>query len=262
MKESLVKPDNYVGTPGRVKEIFGDPYSSEQPEGWLAWLWFLWTGPEPKIEITVRNVYPQVRLSTQAIYKSIVDEVEKLNIPDVKCGPEVLHESGFFSAYRAYLQVRREFSELLVCAALVGNSYLISVRKIDRFPHTKWFHYVILPFLALPAVIGGVFANGILGGVLVLAMSAALDWSVCRYAAHSTATVLSDHLPEVPVIGPLYLRWFRPDTFYRQDVHSVFVTLVNGIINQVISSLEEVQTVRPLPTDLPGPVRRDLHSST
>ena len=96
--------------------------------------------------------------------------------------PEVLHESGFFSAYRAYLQVRREFSELLVCAAPVGNSYLISVRKIDRFPHTKWFHYVILPFFALPALIAGAFMNGILGGILVLAVFVALVWSVCRYA--------------------------------------------------------------------------------
>ena len=262
MSENMVKPDNYVAPPRGVKEFFGDPYASEQPEGWLAWLWFLWTGPDPKIEITVRNVYPQVRLSTQAIYKSIVDEVEKLSIPDVKYGPEILHESGYFSAYRAYLKVRREFSELLVCAAPVGNSYLISVRKIDRFPHVKWFHYVILPFLAVPSLIAGAFANGILGGVLVLAITVALAWSVCRYAAHSAETFLADHLPEVPLIGPLYLRWFRPDTFYRQDVHAAFLDLVNGIINQVIASLEEVQTVRPLPADIPGPVRRDLHSST
>jgi hypothetical protein len=92
MSENIVKPDNYVAPPRGVKEFFGDPYASEQPEGWLAWLWFLWTGPDPKIEITVRNVYPQVRLSTQAIYKSIVDEVEKLSIPDVQYGPEILQD--------------------------------------------------------------------------------------------------------------------------------------------------------------------------
>jgi len=197
-----------------------------------------------------------------SIYKSIVDEVEKLSLPDVKYGPQILHESGFFSAYRAYLQIRREFSEVLVCAAPVGNAYLISVRKIDRFPHAKWFHYLMLPFLALPAVIIGASMNGFLGAVLVLAIFLALVWSICRYAAHSTETVLADRLPEIPLIGALYLRWFRPDTFYRQDVHAAFVALVDGIIEQVIVSLEEVQTVRPLAEEIPGPVRRDLHSST
>ena len=262
MSDNIAKPDNYVAPPRWAKEIFGDPFAWEQPEGWLAWLWFLWTGPDPKIEVSVRQVYPHVRLSSEAIYKNIVDGVEKLDIPDVRYGPEILHESGFFSAYRAYLQVRREFSEFLVCAAPVGNSYLISVRKIDRFPHIKWFHYVILPIAVLPAITVGAFMNGFLGGVLVLASSAALVWSVCRYAAHSTHTFLADRLPEIPFIGPLYLRWFKPDTFYRQDVHAAFVALVNGVVQQVLASLEEVQTVRPLPQDVPSPIRRDLHSST
>ena len=262
MSADVVKPDNYVAPPQGIKEVFGDPFAWEQPEGWLAWLWFLWTGPDPKIEVSVRQVYPHVRLSSQAIYKNIVDEVEKLSIPDVKYGPEILHESGFFSAYRAYLNIRREFSEFLVCAAPVGNSFMISVRKIDRFPHTKWFHYLILPFLALPAMIVGASMNGFLGSVLVLSLFVTLIWSICRYAAHTTQTLLSDRLPEVPVVGPLYLRWFRPDTFYRQDIHAVFVALVDGVVQQVLTSLEEVQTVRPLPGDVPSPIRGDLHSST
>ena len=36
MSADVVKPDNYVAPPQGIKEVFGDPFAWEQPEGWLA----------------------------------------------------------------------------------------------------------------------------------------------------------------------------------------------------------------------------------
>ena len=60
-------------------------------------------------------------------------------------------------------------------------------------------------------------------------------------------------------MGPLYLRWFRPDTFYRQDLHTAFVSLVDSVIQNVIAGIEQPQAIRPATQDIGGPVRTDLH---
>jgi hypothetical protein len=94
-----------------------------------------------------------------------------------------------------------------------------------------------------------------------MAMFMSLVWSIFRYAAHAAKNWLSDHLPEIPWVGPLYLRWFRPDSYYRQDVHAAFLTLVDSAIREVITSMEQAQAIR-LPNEaLGGPVRRDLQAS-
>ncbi len=258
-----MKPDNYVEPP---KWISPSPSGSEdlgsQAAHTAAWLKYLWTGPNPNVEVDLRNVYPHTRLSARMIYDSIIQAVERLQVPGIRYGPQILHESGRFSAYRAYLSIRREFSEFLICAAPVGESYLLSVRKIDHFPHVKWFHYLPLFFLLLAAFTKGLIADGLIGGLLVMITLLALVWSIFRYAAYCAMSWLSRHLPEIPLAGPLYLRWFRPDTFYRQDVHCAFVSLVDGAIRQVVSDIEQAQVTRPAAGLVEGPLRRDLHAES
>ena len=259
-----MEPENYVPPPN-LGELLASPSSEQfwtESETTLKWLWYLWTGPNPSIKVELHNTYPLTRLSAQTIYQNIIDAVEQLKIPGVRYGPRILHESGLFSAYRAYLQIRREFSEFLVCAAPVGESYFLAVRKIDRFPHVKWFHYLPVFGLIGMAFLQGVVLDGLMGGFLVMAMFITLVWTIFRYGSHSARNWFSEHLHEIPWIGPIYLRWFRPDTFYQQDIHVAFLTLVDGVIKTVIANIEQAQPTRPPAGALGGPVRGDLHTST
>jgi len=263
MSAEPIRPDNYIEPPNWLNRLFPPPDpASNEVDHTLAWLKYLWTGPNPNIEVDPRIIYPHTRFSAQAIYQSIIEAVEKLKVPGVKYGPQILHESGRFSAFRAYLSIRREFSEFVICAAPVGESYLLSVRKIDHFPHVKWFHYLPV-FVVLGAAFGwGMTQDGLMGGFLVMGIFLSLIWSIFRYAAQATMNWFSRHLPEIPIVGPLYLRWFRPDTFYRQDVHGAFVTLIDVVVKQLVTDLEQAQVLRPSSGSVEGPVRRDLHAAT
>lgn len=259
-----MKPENHVDPPDLTKLL---PILSIPTEGpfWteagktVDWLRYLWTGPDPRVEINLRNIYPGVQFSAQMIYQAIIDEVSRLAIPGVQYGREILHESGPFSAYRAYLRIRREFSEYFVCAAPVGSGYFVSVRKIDRFPHVKWFHYLPVMMLLGLIFLVGLYFNGLLGGLIAMALLVSFGWSLCRYAAHGARSWLSEHLPELPVAGPLFMRWFRPDSYYRQDIHAAFLSLVDSAIRRVVEGLEPAPAVRPPAETLAGPIRTDLH---
>ena len=259
-----MKPDNHVDPPDLSKLLpvlsipESGPFWTEAGKT-AEWLRYLWTGPNPKIEINLRNIYPGVQFSAQTIYQGIIDEVARLAIPGVRYGREILHESGPFSAYRAYLRIHREFSEYFVCAAPVGAGYFVSVRKIDRFPHVKWFHYLPVAMLVGLFFLWGVYLDGLLGGLVFAAVLVSFLWSICRYAAQAAKNWLSEHLPEIPIVAPLYLRWFRPDSYYRQDVHAAFLSLVDSAIRQVLEGLEPAPALRPAPQTLGGPIRSDLH---
>ena len=245
-----MKPSNHVDPPDFSNLLPFLPKAEKSPfwnevGNLFSWLRYLWEGPAPEVRINLRNVYPDFQVSPKAVYQGIMDEIAQKEIPGVSFGEVVLHESGPFSPHRVYLQVRREVSEFFVCAAPVGTSFFVSVRTIDRYPRTRWFHFLYVALLLGCISLIGFSWDGIPGAIVLPLLSLSFLWSLCRYATYSVSNWLSDHLPEFPVIGALYLRLFRPSTFYREDIHSSFLTLVDGVIRKVVQGLEPSPPLRP-----------------
>lgn len=257
-----MQPENYAEAPnlGTLATTMPNDQQFWQEVG-KTWDWvkYVWVGPTPNVTVDINNVYPGRQFSSQVIYEGIIEAIGKLKIPGVVYGPQIIHEGGPFSPCRAYLRIRREFTEFLVCAAPVGTSFFVTVRKIDRFRHVKWWHYLIVLFVFLNVMSSAVVTFGINGGIVFSALLAALAWSLMRYASHMTMSWLGEKLPEIPVIGGLYLRWFRPDTYYRQDLHSAFLSLADGVIREVITGIDPTQPVRPATEYHGGPILKDLH---
>ena len=257
-----MQPENYAEAPSVITLVTTGP---NEPKFWVEvgktfdWVKYVWVGPTPNVTIDLNNVYAGGRFSSQTIYSGIIEAVDRLKIPGVVVGPQIIHEGGPFSPYRAYLRIRREFSEFLICAAPVGNSFFITVRKIDRFRHVKWFHYLIVAFfiLNLLSSLGMLFIRPALTVPFFLVVT--LGWSFMRYGARVPTSWLAEHLPEVPLVGALYLRWFRPDTYFRQDLHSAFLALAGGAIEEVIKGMDPTQPIRPATEAHGGPILKDLH---
>ncbi len=257
-----MKPDNHVDPPNPAVLVLTPPnkerFWQEVGQG-VAWAKYVWSGPTPTVVVETNNVYPGIQFSAQSIYEGIVEAVGRLKIPGIKVGRQAIHETGPFSPFREYLQIRRELSEFLVCAAPVGASYFVTVRTIDRFRHVKWFHYLILAaFLAGIAVVA-MGAFGFTGAEVFVVLLIALAWSLMRFASYETASWLGEKLPEIPVIGAVFMRWFRPDTYFRQDLHSAFLALAGSAIAGVITGMDPTQPVRPATETHGGPILKDLH---
>lgn len=248
------KPENHVDPPdiARMLGVSSPEYPFWSEAGnTLAWMRYQWDGPTPQVKIELCEIYRNQRFSAQAIYQAIIESVERLKLPGVRYGREVFREAGPFSDHRVYLKIQRELSEFLICAAPAGDSFFITVRKIDRFLHVKWFHYLLL----LLAMIGSLLLTLLLlrpvHGFVLWLLLCSLFWSILRYTAFSSTGWLSQHLHEIPLIGPLYLRWFKPDTFYRQDFHQAFLTLVFACVQEVVAGLSQAHGIRP-PTEQHG----------
>lgn len=257
-----MQPENYVEAPSLIGLVTISPRDQlfwKEVGKTFDWVKYVWVGPVPSVSIELNNVYAGRKFSSQAIYEGIIESVAGLKIPGVVIGPQVIHEAGPFSPYRVYLRIQREFSEFLVCAAPVGNSFFVTVRKIDRFRHVKWWHYLIL---ALGCFLFSFMATVLLGSAGAMALELVLIglvWSLMRYGSQINASWLGEKLPEIPFFGGLYLRWFRPDTYFRQDLHSAFVALVDKSIRDVVTGMDPTQPVRPATESHGGPIRKDLN---
>ena len=223
------------------------------------WVMFVWKGPPPEIRLSINNVYGNQRFSSKALYQSIIDATAALKIPDVRISPLTLREAGPFSANRIYLKIEREFSQFLICGAPVGTSYFITVREIDRFPHSRWFHYILAALFLGGTYAALFFSLGQVGANATIITLVGLIWSIMRYATFPVRNWFSDRLPEIPIFGPLYLRWFRPDTFFRQDLHSAFLSLIEGEVKKIVDGLNQAQVNRPATEQHGGPILEELH---
>lgn len=262
MNKPAQQPENYAEAPSIGTLVTTSPSEDKfwQEVGkTFGWVKYVWVGPAPNVKVELNSIFPGQQFSARAIYEGIIQAVAGLSIPSVVVSPQIIHEAGPFSPYRAYLRIRREFCEFLVCAAPVGNSYFVTVRKIDRFRHVKWWHYLIVLFGYLLLSTAATLQWGRLGGGFVTVLLIALVWSLMRYGSQMTTSWLGEKLPEIPVIGGLYLRWFRPDTYFRQDLHSAFAALVDKSIRDVVTGMDPTQPVRPATEYHGGPILKDLN---
>ena len=55
---------------------------------------------------------------------------------------------------------------------------------------------------------------------------------------------LDNMLMKIPAIGPIYERWFRKETYYREDTRLVYLKLVPEIIKQVADDMTGAKGIK------------------
>lgn len=189
-------------------------------------------------------VFDNFRLSSQEFYAKLEQEVRRREMPGVLIERMELQEAGIFSDQREYLCVRRERFRFELCAAPFGTTFFFCLRKqyvppkINRTVLVLLLWSVIGPlvwavdfygwWLAL-LVIGG----GLLALVKTLRNVGLLGWdSVDAWLLNSW------------FVGGLYEMYLRPDTYYRQDVRSLFFSLVEAIIKDSVDAASLSKGIR------------------
>jgi hypothetical protein len=108
-----MQPENYTEPPNLATLVTTAPSDQQfwQEVGkTFGWVRYVWVGPKPDVKVDLNDVFPGQTCSSQAIYEGIIGAVGGLKIPGVVIGPQIIHESGPFSPYRAYLRIRRHRS--------------------------------------------------------------------------------------------------------------------------------------------------------
>jgi hypothetical protein len=182
--------------------------------------------------------------SSKEIYASIEGEIVAQKVPGLEISHIDLSEGGLLSEKREYLRMKRERLIFDVCAAPVGVNYFFSYRF--------YVEPVIVRVWELVAVIAAVmflfyesmkYIGPFLGPFFILTALCVFGW-LMRNAIGMGLRDLDATLLKIPAVGPIYERFFRKDTYYRQDLRMAYGSIVSGIVKGEVESITAAKGVK------------------
>ncbi len=166
------------------------------------------------------------------------------------------HESGVLSAKREYLRVSYGRYSFDIAAFPFGQDFYFSWWLVRRLPDNSLM-MGCLGLLALPValVILTKMAGVVVGFLLFLAaLGAGLIWVV--KAASEGVEVVEDAILGLPIIGTLYMRFFRPVTYYSEDSQVMFEESVHRVVIDHVAALLSAKGARALAPEEAKPESR------
>jgi hypothetical protein len=180
---------------------------------------------------------PNFNTSTKEFYADVEKELEARQVPGLEIRQVDFAEGGLLSAQRKYLRLTRERLVVDICAAPFGTAYFFSLRFAD-LPAAIKFWQLLLAMLLLFAYVAMmlwifkiIYGTAILTGLLVISIVMA------RNAVAMGLHDLDALLMRMPLIGALYERFIRKETYYRIDTRIMFQEAINAI---VMEKMEQV----------------------
>lgn len=215
------------------------------------------------------TLIPGFNTSTKDFYAAIEQELKARQVP----GLEILHvdfaEGGVLSAQRQYLRLSRERLVFDICAAPFGTAYFFSCRFAE-LPAV----IAIWQLLAVVSVLGICIPVSFLVCAKVFGLLTPFVWpaawifliAVTIYALRNAvalglkdldATLIKSH-----VVGPIYERWFRKETYYRQDTRIMYRDTVNAVVKAKVEEVTGANGVKLVQFNDYSPTFGDLYKPT
>lgn len=199
--------------------------------------------------------------SSKEIYDLIEKEIVAQKVPGLAISHIDLAEGGLLSDKREYLRMKRERLIFDVCAAPVGVNYFFSYRFYVEPVIVKawemaaafagaWF------LLYLSVKIFGPY----LGPSLLFVAALVFAW-LMRNAIGMGLRDLDDTLLKMPALGPIYERYLRKDTYYRQDLRIAYGSIVSGIVKGEVEAVTAAKGVKLIREYSYSPFFGDLYAA-
>jgi hypothetical protein len=172
-------------------------------------------------------------LSSTAFYESVEKELKAREVPGLEMSRVEFAEGGVLSGKREYLRMVRERLVFDVCAAPFGKSYFFSCRFAE-IPAviSIWQLLFLFGSLFLITVMIWRLAGFVLGSFSLLVVSTALIYTL-RNAVAMGLRDLDATLIKSPVLGPIYERFLRKETYYRHDTRLMYLEIVSSVVKQL-----------------------------
>jgi len=205
------------------------------------------------------SLVPSQHFSSKAFYEHIESAIAGQQVPALDSSRIDLSEGGVLSAKREYLRFKRERLTFDICAAPVGINYFFSYRfYVEPVVVSVWEILAVLFVFSL-LFVGGVRFVGILTGPFILITACIVFAWLMRNAVGMGLRDLDATLLKLAVIGPIYERFFRRDSYYRQDVRIAYCSIVSGIVKQEVARITGESGIKLLREFTYSPVWGDLY---
>lgn len=196
---------------------------------------------------------------SQEFYKSLEKELSDRNVPGLTISQVEYAEGGILSEQRVYLRLIRERLAFDACAAPFGSGYFFSCRTVYSPVVVKLWHILAGLlffnglFFLLAKYLGIVFAS-IAIATLVIAIAQVFRNAIAMKLADLDAALL-----KIPVVSPIYEKWFRVDSYYRQDTRMVYLDLVPKLVQMLAEEVTAAKGVKLVRQYQRAPVLGELY---
>lgn len=202
---------------------------------------------------------PDFQASADEFYSNIETELQARIVPGLEVSRVDFAEGGLISDKRTYLRMIRERLVFDVCAAPFGTSYFFSLRfaeipiKIGLFPVLALFFLVIMLFFAFVRYFGLFFGPIVLAGALGFSVWLLRNLPTVGLQDFDTMLIRS------PIVGGVYERFFRKETYYRQDTRLMYHDTVNEIVKTKVEQIIGAKGIKLLRLNLHSPFMEELY---
>lgn len=197
--------------------------------------------------------------SPQEFYAEVERQLAARKIPGMEVSRVEYAEGGVLSDKRIYLRLIRERLAFDACAAPFGNLFFFSCRTVYSPAVIKLWHLLGL----LVFIYAVYYPLARLLGILDAAVAvAALVIALAQVFQNTVSMGLSDldaFLLKVPAVGPVYERWFRIDTYYRQDTRLLYLEAIPKLIKELAEEIVGAKGVKLERQYQNAPVLGDLY---
>lgn len=202
---------------------------------------------------------PGFETSTADFYGAIEAELKARKVPGLEISRVEYAEGGVLSDKREYLRMIRERLVFDVCSAPFGTGHFFSCRCAE-IPAIVRLWQVVLVFigiLASLAVFWKLFGFFLGGFIAIVAFVAAVF--LARNAIALGLRDVDAALLKSPLIGSIYERFFRNETYYREDTRLMYCDVVNKVVEALIEDTTAAKGIKLIEINDYDPIMRDLY---
>jgi hypothetical protein len=249
-------PDMTPATPDQ--ELASSPPRS-QPKGAILSHWYA--------------LIPGFNTSTKEFYAAITKELKEREVPGLDISRVEFSEGGLLSDKREYLRMARERLVFDICAAPFGKAYFFSCRFVEIPSVVKLWQVAFL----LTMFLGMAFVSwqcamlwfirtwrfaGLCLGMLIFVVVLALIYFTLRNAAGMRLRKLDAFLVRDPIVGSIYEKFFRKETYYREDTRLMYLDTVNTVVKELVEKTTGAKGIKLIKFNDYSPILGELYKPT
>lgn len=202
---------------------------------------------------------PNFAASTSDFYAAIEKELKDQKVPGLEILRVDFSEGGMLSDKRTYLRMTRERLVFDICAAPFGSNYFYSCRFAEFPVKVSLLAIAILLFGGLFIFVKalqffGFFQTCFIGAALLAFAIYTLRNLVSLGLADLDATLM-----KLPLFGSVYERFFRKETYYREDTRLMYLTVVEGVVKKLVEQETAAKGIKLLTQYEYGPILGELY---
>jgi len=205
------------------------------------------------------SLVPDFNASSKEFYDAIEKELKDRQVPGLDISHVEFAEGSVLSAKREYLRMTRERLVFDICAAPFGTAYFFSCRFAEIPAVIRLWQIIVLLVSSYIIAILTWHLAGFRLGSCILAVVFMLIFYLLRNAVAIGLRDVDAMLIKSPLLGPIYERFFRKETYYRYDTRLMYLDTVNVVVKTLVEETTGAKGITLIQFNEYSPILGELY---